>query len=78
MNINLEDFKLKFAQLEAIIYSPATVEQKHHDIFYSGLADEICNDGLIVRDTTSSCNRTEIEVFYIQCKDKLDYLGGIA
>lgn len=77
MNINLEDFKLKFNVMESIIFSTRTSEQKHHDIFYTGLADEICQDGLIERDNKISCNRTEIEVFYKQCRDKLAYLEEI-
>lgn len=74
--INIEHFNQLFTQLHKIVHADIPVDEKHHIIFYNGLAHDICEAGLIVREEISSCNLTEIDVFYNQCKKKMTYLGG--
>lgn len=53
-----------------------TWEQKHHIVFYTpGLANEICNVGLMKVVDFNSSDKAEVLAFYWAARSKVQYLS---
>ena len=75
--IDVEEFSRMFGELEDIVHSDMTPDQKHEAIFYSGLSADICKAGLIDISDINSCNLVEIDLFYDKCRRKMSWLLGV-
>ena len=78
--MNKEQFE-KFKNLvddlmNLIDNSDLTWEQKHHIVFYTpGLANEICDVGLMEVSDFNSSDKGEVMAFYMAARSKVGYLS---